>query len=458
MRLLRGLLPPTVVLWAICALSGGCGSQAPQPQLAPAVGAQSATGPLALPPPSRVAGGTSVDDDHKHFLHGADYAAELPCNRISVSGEDMLFSPSWSKGAEQLDGLAYAMFEFSLEGCDEPEPTLFLSWQNPQPAASTCFVGLGDQVRDCWVWHALDAGQVLQIGDNSPYIGDNNSMILTVAVSATGTYGLQWMRWGEDQEPFAQLSAYPKSGKPPLTVSFNASTSEDFDGTIVDYLWDLDGDGNYGEAGDEAAGAGQPTATYTYTQEGFFNAAVRVIDDCDVHSVATVEIDTTSEAGWTVVTVDDTNNVEQALSLKVVDGHPAIAYAANGWLMYARSSSVTGEQEADWSSPVTVDNAGDVGPYCSLAVVDGQPAISYMRFDNGLRYTRATTADGDGAGEWSPPLKLYTSAAELSMAVIDGHPAVVFRSSKQVLYQWSSTTTGSQLADWDYPVLIDVFS
>jgi hypothetical protein len=81
-----------------------------------------------------------------------------------------------------------------------------------------------------------------------------------------------------------------------------------------------------------------------------------------------------------------------------------------------------------------------------------------MRLENGLRYVRATTANGDAAGNWSQPLKLHTSGDESSLAVIDGHPAIGFRSVNQVMYLWSATATGGQLADWDYPVLVDVFS
>jgi|GEM_PF-1450196 len=55
---------------------------------------------------------------------------------------------------------------------------------------------------------------------------------------------------GEGQEPIARFTASPDSGFAPLTVSFDASSSYDPDGTISEYRWDWENDGTidaYGE-------------------------------------------------------------------------------------------------------------------------------------------------------------------------------------------------------------------
>ncbi|MCK4590560.1 MAG: PKD domain-containing protein, partial [Candidatus Latescibacteria bacterium] len=45
--------------------------------------------------------------------------------------------------------------------------------------------------------------------------------------------------------PVASFTCNPSSGESPLTVSFNASSSHDPDGTIVTYRWTF-GDGSNG--------------------------------------------------------------------------------------------------------------------------------------------------------------------------------------------------------------------
>lgn len=42
--------------------------------------------------------------------------------------------------------------------------------------------------------------------------------------------------------PIAEFTATPSTGTSPLSVSFDATASEDTDGTIVSYIWDF-GDG-----------------------------------------------------------------------------------------------------------------------------------------------------------------------------------------------------------------------
>ncbi|MCB1217143.1 PQQ-binding-like beta-propeller repeat protein [bacterium] len=73
--------------------------------------------------------------------------------------------------------------------------------------------------------------------------------------------------------PNADLSADVSSGDIPLTVNFNASASNDPDGTIVLYEWDFDGDEIYDGYGDATG------ATHVYTSGGSYTAKLRVTDD-----------------------------------------------------------------------------------------------------------------------------------------------------------------------------------
>jgi PKD repeat protein/glucose/arabinose dehydrogenase len=74
-----------------------------------------------------------------------------------------------------------------------------------------------------------------------------------------------------NQPPVAVVTATPTTGAPPLTVSFDGSTSSDPDGGALTYAWDLNGDGAYDDST-----AIKPS--YTYTSVGTYTASLRVTD------------------------------------------------------------------------------------------------------------------------------------------------------------------------------------
>jgi hypothetical protein len=110
---------------------------------------------------------------------------------------------------------------------------------------------------------------------------------------------------------------------------------------------------------------------------------------------------------WNISTVDQAGNVGQYTSLAFgPDDQPAIAYydAGNGFLKIARYDGAT------WTAS-TVDNVGNVGQYASLAFgPDGQPAIAYYaatagtlkiaRFD-GATWTVSTVDNAANVGQYA---------------------------------------------------------
>ena len=83
--------------------------------------------------------------------------------------------------------------------------------------------------------------------------------------------------------PVAVATANPASGITPLTVSFSGTGSSDPDGGTLTYAWDLDADGAFDDST-------SPTASFTYTQPGIYNAQLRVTDPQGASDTDTVQI------------------------------------------------------------------------------------------------------------------------------------------------------------------------
>jgi PKD repeat protein len=94
-----------------------------------------------------------------------------------------------------------------------------------------------------------------------------------------------------NQPPVADLQATPTSGDAPLYVDFDASASDDPDGTIVLFEWDFDGDGSYDSSGTT------PFANHTYTAANEYNATLRVTDDEGATDTDSVLITVTEPGG-----------------------------------------------------------------------------------------------------------------------------------------------------------------
>lgn len=109
----------------------------------------------------------------------------------------------------------------------------------------------------------------------------------------------------EDTSIEAYAYAMPNTGWAPLTVYFSAFGSQDKDGEIVRYEWDLDANGSF--ESDTTVDGGY--ATYTYSKPGTYIITLQVTDNGDHTATATVEINVRHPASssvdyWTVF--DDT--------------------------------------------------------------------------------------------------------------------------------------------------------
>ncbi len=159
--------------------------------------------------------------------------------------------------------------------------------------------------------------------------------------------------------------------------------------------------------------------------------------------------------GALTVDTGGTADVGTYASAAIVAGRPAIAYqdGTNSDLRYVRASDASGSV---WPAPVIVDSANFVGTWACLAVVNGNPAICY--YDHSLqviKYARATDPEGTA---WGAPVTVNIGVSvtptDYSMAVVNGNPAISYHGgpNDDLMYLRATDANGSA---WGTPLLVD---
>jgi outer membrane protein assembly factor BamB len=149
------------------------------PEASLAFGAQ-----LPLPSALHVASYTPAD-----LLHlGSEYGDTLPQNRVSRSGSECVFAPDWQSPGGQFDGLAYATYQFQLDGFDL-DPVLHLTWAQTG-AFSDGWVALANFTRDRWDWFPLPSDGALPF-DPAKHISGPGVMYVVVLFTGTAEWRLQ---------------------------------------------------------------------------------------------------------------------------------------------------------------------------------------------------------------------------------------------------------------------------
>jgi PKD repeat protein len=82
--------------------------------------------------------------------------------------------------------------------------------------------------------------------------------------------------------PVPQVTADVTAGLAPLTVNFSSAGTADADGDPIAYAWDFDADG--------VVDSTAPNGSYTYTENGVYDATLRVTDSTGRSAAASVVI------------------------------------------------------------------------------------------------------------------------------------------------------------------------
>src|SRR5690606_4242809 len=306
--------------------------------------------------------------------------------------------------------------------------------------------------------------------------------------------------------PQVVLNAAPTEGEVPFTVTLNAMDSFDQDGMIIDYEWDLDGDGLTNEEGSEADAQGTTTVELEIISAGNHTPAVYIRDNQGALSAGgafisaygwggtTVRPDGTFAAhsdlahiigcpaisyyngaqsclhyawpkganllgDWDSEAVDPAPGAGTGTAMLVFAGDPAIAYIRRNaaspeesLLCFAYSNGGSNQKPGDWTI-TEIEAVGDVAAAVDLLNLDGKPAIACFNAAEGsLRFISSATQSGSDAADWQGHKVADASGTECwcSMALVNGRPAIAYYegNSERLSYAISSAALPAEGSDW----------
>ena len=133
----------------------------------------------------------------------------------------------------------------------------------------------------------------------------------------------------------------------------------------------------------------------------------------------------------------------------LVDGYPGIAFidhpdGGDGELSFQRALD---EQGNNWGEPVAIATPVDGWYLPSLAIIDGNPAVSFKMGDD-LYYARANDAQGTSWGAPVVVCDIYSYNGEINvLREVNGRPAIVYTvqtgASQMLDYKRADDSTGS---------------
>ncbi|MCC7479548.1 PKD domain-containing protein [bacterium] len=246
-----------------------------------------------------------------------------------------------------------------------------------------------------------------------------------------------------NEPPVARLNLTPDEVNEGEMLTLGGALSSDSDGSIVLYEFDSDANGSFESSGTDSS------IDITPPEAGRFPLRLRVTDNDGTTDVDTALLQV---HGWNTHLVESENITGLDSSLAVVNGQPAISYqdSTNSSLRYVRAKGINGSK---WNAAITVDSGGNTGLNSSLAVINGNPAISYWSLtDYTLRFARALDANGT---TWGSPLELGQDLGQFSsLTEVNGRPAICYSADSvhELRYLRANDADGT---NWGSSVLVD---
>jgi len=340
-----------------------------------------------------------------------------------VSGTDLLQTARWHHVAAVYDGAEMRLY---LDG----EEVAAVAKTGPVDAGLTAEVALGNQ--------PPGAG-------SRPFDGQLDELRLYRRALASAEI-LDLAFPAANQPPWAEFTANPAMGRPPLQVSFDALSSVDADGSIVSYAWDF---------GDGTTGSGLQI-DHTFGDLGDFTVVLTVTDNDGITATSSLVI---------VVT----ENPDIPFTHDVIDDNPpALTH-----------SKAAGDVDGDGLQDVLVAGGGSgeglfwyrnptwerstiVPPGVSgfttdmiMGDADGDgdlDAVIPKGFDIGIEtfwYENPRPAGDPAAGPWTEHTIGVAGAHDVEAGDFDGDGRL------DVVVRWGATTLFLQVADdvWTSVVL-----
>jgi hypothetical protein len=214
-------------------------------------------------------------------------------------------------------------------------------------------------------------------------------------------------------------------------VTFDGGRSLDPDGTLVNYEWDLDGDGAF-----EASGPELRVVSRSYPTNQTILVRLRVSDAEGAQDVDSAEIRVGLGAtypGWSGHAIDPDR--DGRVYGGIVNSRPVVACAAasENSVFYYYPASMTPAGTADWIRETAVQDYD--GSSLGFTEILGQPALVYRDIAGGLSLSRRSHENVWTKSQIYAGVAPYTSCA---VAWVAGRIGVVFDSGSRLYYAQSN--------------------